>query len=80
MIWECTNIFWIWLIPENEFSKKAGVELDKNTKGPVINKNLETNIKGIFACGNVLYVHDLVNNVTLEAEKTGRRAAQYIQT
>ncbi len=74
-----TLLLSVGLIPENELSKKAGIELDKRTKGPVVFDNLETDKEGIFACGNVLQVHDLVDNVSLEAEKAGRNAALYIQ-
>lgn len=66
------------LLPENELSKNAGVEISKVTSGPVVRENLETNIPGIFACGNVLHVHDLVDFVSEEAEKAGRSAAEYI--
>ena len=66
------------LIPENELSIKAGIKLDPRTKGPIIYDNLETSVNGIFACGNVLQVHDLVDNVSLEAEKAGISAANYI--
>ena len=66
------------LIPENELSKKAGVEIDSRTSGPVVKDNLETTVDGIFACGNVLYVHDLVDNVSKQAVKAGTNAAKYI--
>jgi NADPH-dependent 2,4-dienoyl-CoA reductase/sulfur reductase-like enzyme len=66
------------LIPENELSKKAGLELDKRTRGPIVYDNLETGVEGIFACGNVLQVHDLVDNVSMEGERAGRNAANYI--
>lgn len=76
---ECdTLLLSVGLIPENELSKKAGIELDRRTKGPVVYDNLETDREGIFACGNVLQVHDLVDNVSLEAKKAGRNAAFYI--
>ena len=67
------------LIPENELSGKAGVELCRITSGPVVNESLETNVPGIFACGNVLHVHDLVDYVSEEAAKAGVYAAKYIQ-
>lgn len=67
------------LIPENELSSKAGVALSGITSGPVVNESLETNIKGIFACGNVLHVHDLVDYVSEEAKKAGQQAAAFIQ-
>ncbi len=66
------------LIPENELSTKCGIELDPKTSGPYVNESLETCIKGIFACGNVLHVHDLVDNVSKEAHRAGRFAAAYV--
>ncbi len=74
-----TLLLSIGLIPENELSKKAGVELNPVTNGPLVNGGLETNVPGIFACGNVLHVHDLVDNVTMEAEEAGRHAAAYVK-
>jgi thioredoxin reductase len=71
-----TVLFSVGLIPENEISQKAGVVLDK-TNGPEVNELCETNIPGIFAAGNVLQVHDLVDWVTLEAERAGKYAALY---
>ena len=67
------------LIPENELSKSAGVVLNPITSGPIVGDNLETNIDGVFACGNVLHVHDLVDYVSQEATAAGKNAAQYIQ-
>ena len=67
------------LIPENELSKSAGVALNPVTSGPVVNDSLETNIDGIFACGNVLHVHDLVDYVSQEASAAGNNAANYIK-
>ncbi|KNZ41540.1 NAD(P)/FAD-dependent oxidoreductase [Acetobacterium bakii] len=75
-----TLLLSIGLIPENELSKKSGVELNPKTNGPLVNETLETNISGIFACGNVLHVHDLVDLVTLEAERAGEYAAQFALT
>lgn len=66
------------LIPENELSSAAGVEINRVTSGPVVNESLETNIPGIFACGNVLHVHDLVDFVSEEAGKAGASAAAYV--
>ena len=67
------------LIPENELSKSAGVALNPITSGPIVGDNLETNIDGVFACGNVLHVHDLVDYVSQEAAAAGKNAADYIQ-
>lgn len=66
------------LIPENELSKSAGTSMDNVTQGPVVNEKLETTARGIFACGNVLHVHDLVDNVTKESVKAGEYAAEFI--
>lgn len=67
------------LLPENELSKTAGVELSPITSGPVVNDSLETNIPGVFACGNVLHVHDLVDFVSQEATNAGKNAAKFIK-
>lgn len=67
------------LIPENEISRSAGIEMNPVTSGPCVNESLETNIKGIFACGNVLHVHDLVDYVSMEAAAAGKHAAEYIR-
>ncbi|AEM79375.1 NAD(P)/FAD-dependent oxidoreductase [Thermoanaerobacter wiegelii] len=74
-----TLILSVGLIPENELSKQAGVELDPVTGGPIVNEMLETNIPGIFACGNVLQVHDLVDNVTAEARLAANSAIRFIR-
>lgn len=66
------------LIPENEISKSIGVELNPVTSGPVVNESLETNIQGVFACGNVLHVHDLVDYVSEEAAMAGKKASEYV--
>ena len=66
------------LIPENELSGKLGVELSPVTSGPIVNESLETNIPGVFACGNVLHVHDLVDYVSEEAGAAGIFAAEYV--
>ena len=67
------------LIPENELIKSAGVSINPVTSGPVVNDSLETSISGVFACGNVLHVHDLVDYVSQEATAAGRNAAAYIK-
>ena len=67
------------LLPENELSKTAGVDLSPITSGPVVNDSLETNFPGVFACGNVLHVHDLVDFVSQEATNAGKNAAKYIK-
>ncbi len=67
------------LIPENELSSQMGVELNPVTSGPVVNESLETNVEGVFACGNVLHVHDLVDYVSGEAKTAGENAAAYVQ-
>lgn len=66
------------LIPENELSRAAGVKMSPVTSGPVVNESLETNIPGVFACGNVLHVHDLVDYVSEEAKRAGQNAVKYI--
>lgn len=66
------------LIPENELSSKLGAHLSPVTSGPVVNESLETSIEGVFACGNVLHVHDLVDFVSEEAGRAGIHAAEYI--
>jgi NADPH-dependent 2,4-dienoyl-CoA reductase/sulfur reductase-like enzyme len=71
-----TLILSVGLIPENELSKKAGIELDPRTGGPIIDENMETSIEGIFACGNVVHVHDLVDHVTQDGEDAGKNAAK----
>lgn len=73
-----TLLLSVGLIPENELSKDAGVELSPVTSGPVVNESLETSIPGIFACGNVLHVHDLVDFVSEEAAAAGKNAARFI--
>jgi len=67
------------LIPENELSRTAGVEISPITSGPVVNESLETNIPGVFACGNVLHVHDLVDYVSEEATRAGANAAKFVK-
>ena len=72
-----TLLLSVGLIPENELSAAAGVELDPRTRGAVVNQSLQTGVPGIFACGNVLHVHDLADNVTTESERAGAAAAAY---
>ncbi|WKY43515.1 NAD(P)/FAD-dependent oxidoreductase [Eubacteriaceae bacterium ES2] len=72
-----TLLLSVGLIPENELSHKLGVALNGSTNGAVVNQDLETSISGVFACGNVLHVHDLVDKVTVEAIHAGRKAAEY---
>ena len=72
-----TLLLSVGLIPENELSVAAGVELDPRTRGAVVDQSLKTGVPGIFACGNVLHVHDLADNVTTESERAGAAAAAY---
>ena len=74
-----TLLLSVGLIPENELSKAVGVELSPVTNGPQVNESLETSILGVFACGNVLHVHDLVDYVSEEAQQAGKHAAAYVQ-
>ena len=67
------------LLPENELSREAGVELSGVTRGPVVDQSLQTSIPGIFACGNVFHVHDLVDFVSQEATAAGTQAARYVR-
>ena len=67
------------LIPENELSESAGARMDPVTSGPVVNARLQTTAEGVFACGNVLHVHDLVDNVSKEAVEAGANAAAYVK-
>lgn len=72
-----TLLLSVGLIPENELSVAAGVELDPRTRGAVVDQSLQSGVPGIFACGNVLHVHDLADNVTTESERAGAAAAAY---
>ena len=74
-----TLLLSVGLIPENELSRGMGVEMSRVTSGPVVNESLETNIEGVFACGNVLHVHDLVDFVSEEAATAGKNAAAYVK-
>ncbi len=75
-----TLLLSVGLIPENELSKAAGVELAEATAGPVVDESLQTSVSGIFACGNVLHVHDLVDEVTRESAQAGRAAAAFARS
>jgi NADPH-dependent 2,4-dienoyl-CoA reductase/sulfur reductase-like enzyme len=76
---ECdTLLLSVGLIPENELSKGAGIPLDRITSGPIVSESMETCIEGVFACGNVVHVHDLVDYVTQESITAGRSASEYI--
>lgn len=78
--YECdTLLLSVGLIPENELSKSAGIKLDRKTKGSLVSDRLMTNVEGIFACGNVLHVHDLVDYVSEEAEIAATNASEYIK-
>ena len=72
-----TLLLSVGLIPENELSVGAGIELDPRTRGAVVDQSLQTGVPGIFACGNVLHVHDLADNVTTESERAGAAAAAW---
>ena len=74
-----TLLLSVGLIPENELSSRLGVQMAPATNGPCVNESLETSVPGVFACGNVLHVHDLVDYVSQEAANAGRYAAEYIQ-
>lgn len=79
-LYKCdTVLFSVGLIPENELSINGGIRLDTGTKGPIVNELMETGIKGIFACGNVLHVHDVVDYVTQESRLAGKSAAAYVK-
>ncbi|GAB6086549.1 NAD(P)/FAD-dependent oxidoreductase [Alkaliphilus crotonatoxidans] len=73
-----TLLLSVGLIPENELSKGAGIKLDPVTGGPLVNESMETSVPGIFACGNVVHVHDLVDWVTEESRRAGKNAARYV--
>ena len=74
-----TLLLSVGLIPENELSRGMGVDINPVTSGPRVNESLETNIDGVFACGNVLHVHDLVDYVSEEAAAAGKNAASYVK-
>lgn len=75
-----TLLLSVGLIPENELTKEAGVEMNRVTSGPNVNDQLETSVEGVFACGNVLHVHDLVDYVSEEATLAGINAAAYVRS
>ena len=80
MVFDCdTLLLSVGLLPENELSRQAGIVIDPRTNGPLVWENRETSIPGVFACGNVLHVHDLVDYVSLESEQAGKAAAAYLQ-
>ena len=79
MVFDCdTLLLSVGLIPENELTRQAGAEMDRRTNGAVVYENMETSIPGVFACGNVCHVHDLVDFVTAESQRAGAAAAQYV--
>ena len=78
--YECdTVLLSVGLIPENELSRVAGIEIDRRTSGPFVNESMETSIPGIFACGNVVHVHDVVDFVTEESIRAGSNAARFVK-
>ena len=79
-VYECdTVLLSVGLIPENELSNKIGIRMDRATGGPIVNEAMETENEGIFACGNVLHVHDVVDYVTQESRRAGKSAAKYVK-
>ena len=79
MVFDCdTLLLSVGLIPENELTRQAGIEMDRRTNGAVVYENMETSIPGVFACGNVCHVHDLVDFVTAESRRAGASAARYV--
>ena len=80
MVFDCdTVLLSVGLIPENELTRQAGIAMDKRTSGAVVFENMETGVPGIFACGNVVHVHDLVDYVSAESERAGAAAAAWVQ-
>ncbi|RKD32590.1 pyridine nucleotide-disulfide oxidoreductase [Thermohalobacter berrensis] len=78
--YECdTLLLSVGLIPENELSRSANVKIDPVTGGPIVNESMETSVKGIFACGNVVHVHDLVDYVTAESRRAGYNASKFVK-
>ena len=79
MVFDCdTLLLSVGLIPENELTRQAGIEMDRRTNGAVVYENMETSLPGVFACGNVCHVHDLVDFVTAESQRAGAAAARYV--
>ena len=79
MVFDCdTLLLSVGLIPENELTRQAGIEMDRRTNGAVVCENMETSIPGVFACGNVCHVHDLVDFVSAESARAGEAAARYV--
>ena len=79
MVFDCdTLLLSVGLIPENELTRQAGIEIDRRTNGAVVYENMETSLPGVFACGNVCHVHDLVDFVTAESQRAGAAAAAYV--
>ncbi len=77
MVFDCdTVLLSVGLIPENELTRSASIEIDRRTNGPVVYENMETSAPGVFACGNVVHVHDLVDFVTAESKRAGAAAAR----
>jgi pyruvate/2-oxoglutarate dehydrogenase complex dihydrolipoamide dehydrogenase (E3) component len=80
MVFDCdTLLLSVGLIPENELSRQAGVVMDPRTNGAVVYENMETSLPGVFACGNVVHVHDLVDFVTAESQRAGAAAAAWVK-
>ena len=80
MVFDCdTLLLSVGLIPENELTRQAGIPMDRRTNGAVVYENMETQVPGIFACGNVVHVHDLVDYVTAESQRAGAAAAAFVQ-
>ena len=80
MVFDCdTLLLSVGLIPENELTKEAGIQMDPRTNGAVVFENMETSLPGVFACGNVVHVHDLVDYVTMESQRAGKAAAGYVK-
>ena len=81
LVFDCdTLLLSVGLLPENELTAQAGIQLDPRTKGAVVFENMETSLPGVFACGNVAHVHDLVDFVTAESQQAGRAAARFVRS